>query len=47
MKGSRMGGSTTGGEPSADKVKALIKELEGFTTVKIKDNLKRILRRQP
>lgn len=31
-------------EPPADKVQALIKELEEFTMVKIKDNLKRILR---
>jgi len=30
-------------EPPANKVKALIEELQGFTEVKIKDNLKRIM----
>ena len=31
-------------EPPPDKIKALIKELQGITTVKIKDNLKRLTR---
>ena len=30
-------------EPPPDKVQRLIEELQGFTTVKIKDNLKRLL----
>jgi len=30
-------------EPSSDKVRGLIKELEVFTTIKIKDNLRRLI----
>jgi len=44
-------GADSGGnnlpEPSADKIKALIKELRKFTKVHLKDNLKRLYKEQP
>ena len=33
-------------EPSPEKTQQLIKDLQGITTIKIKDNLKRILREE-